>query len=106
MPTLTDASAYCVQVASDERFDKIVRSLKVAGNASTDLSSLPNGNWFARVRGVEGKPSLVQGDLKPGVYPIRLQNAAVLRSQTYQFELSGNWAQTVFDQASVLQAIK
>lgn len=29
-----------------------------------------------------------------------------LRRQTYRFELSGNWAQTVFDQTSVLQAIK
>ena len=31
--------------------------------------------------------------LKPGVYFIRMQNAAGLRSQTYRFELSGNWAQ-------------
>ena len=46
------------------------------------------------------------GDLKLGVYYIRLQNAAGLRSQTYRFELSGNWGQTVFDQASALQAIK
>ena len=180
MPTLTGASAYSVQVASDEQFDKIVRSLKVAGNASADLSSLPNGNWFARVRGidavglegfnsvkliavkdgewrvvystmsvidgktvlrwdgqqaggqamadsnysailasdaaltqsvvtlrsVDGKPSLVLGDLKPGVYHIRLQNAAGLRSQTYRFELSGNWAQTEFDKTSALQALK
>ncbi len=180
MPTLVGATAYSVQVASDEQFDKIVRSLKVSGNASADLSSLPNGNWFARVRGIDavglegfnsvkliavkdgewrvtyssmsvvnsktvlgwdgqlasgqamadsiytatlasdaaltqsvvtvrstdGKPSLVLGDLKPGVYYIRLQNAAGLRSQTYRFELSGNWVQTVFDQTSALQAIK
>ena len=53
MPTLAGASAYSVQVASDEQFDKIVRSLKVVGNASADLSSLPNGNWFARVRGID-----------------------------------------------------
>ena len=179
MPTLTGASAYSVQVASDEQFDKIVRSLKVAGNASADLSSLPNGNWFARVRGIDtvglegfnsvkliavkdgewrvvyssmtvvdgktvlswdgqqaggqamadsnysailasdaaltqsavsvrgtdGKPSLILGDLKPGVYHIRLQNAAGLRSQTYRFELSGNWATTEFDKTSALQAI-
>ena len=179
MPTLTGASAYSVQVASDEQFDKIVRSLKVAGNASADLSSLPNGNWFARVRGIDAvglegfnsvkliavkdgewrvvystmsvidgktvlrwdgqqaggqamadsnysailasdaaltqsvvtirgtdsKPRLVLGDLKPGVYHIRLQNAAGLRSQTYRFELSGNWATTEFDKTSALQAI-
>ena len=58
------------------------------------------------VQGNDGKPSLVLGDLKPGVYYIRLQNAAGLRSQTYRFELSGNWAQTEFDKASALQAVK
>ena len=185
MPTLSGARAYTVQIASDEQFDKIVRDLKVAGGvgtnlASADLASLPNGNWFARVRGIDpvglegfnsvklitvkdgewrvtystmstvgGKtvlswdgqqaggqtmpvstysaivardaaltqaailvqttdknPSLMLGELKPGVYYIRLQNAVGLRSQTYRFELSGNWGQTVFDQASALQAIK
>jgi hypothetical protein len=171
-----------VQVASDEQFDKIVRDVKVAGTigASADLGSLPNGNWFARVRGIDavglegfntvkliavkdgewrvtyssvsvvngktvlnwigqqpggqamadsnysavlardaaftqvistaqsndGKPSLVLGDLKPGTYYIRMQNAAGLRSETYRLELSGNWAQTEFDKASALQAIK
>ena len=183
MPTLAGASAYHVQVASDEQFDKIVRDLKVANNSAADLASLPNGNWFARVRGIDalglegfnsvkliaikdsppsewrvtyssatlvggktvlswqgqqaggqamdpsnytatlardsaltqnavtvqgndGKASLVLGDLKPGVYYIRMQNSAGLRSETYRLELSGNWAQTVFDQASALQAIK
>lgn len=180
MPTLAGAAAYSVQVASDEQFDKIVRSLKVPGNASADLSSLPNGNWFARVRGIDAvglegfnsvkliaikdgewrvvyssmsvvdgktvlgwdgqlasgqamadsnyaatlasdaaltqsvvtvrgtdsKPSLVLGTLKPGVYYVRLQNTAGLRSHIYRFELSGNWAQTVFDQASALQAVR
>lgn len=182
MPTLAGASAYRVQVASDEQFDKIVRDLKVDGSAgsSADLSSLPNGNWFARVRGIDGvglegfntvkliavkdgewrvtyssvsvvegktvlswigqqasgqamadsnysaivardaaltqvlgtpqsndgKPSLDLGDLKPGIYYIRLQNAAGLRSQTYSLELSGNWAQTEFDKTSALQTIK
>jgi hypothetical protein len=179
MPTLAGASAYQVQVASDEQFDKIVRDLKVS-TGSADLGSLPNGNWFARVRGIDavglegfnavkliavkdgewrvtyssmsvvegktvlswigqqaggqamadgnysavfardaaltqsastlqnsgGKPSLVLGDLKPGTYYIRLQNAAGLRSETYRLELSGNWAQTEFDKASALQAIK
>jgi len=181
MPTLAGASAYHVQVASDEQFDKIVRDLKVDGNSggSADLGSLPNGSWFARVRGIDavglegfntvkliavkdgewrvtyssmsaeggktvlswqgvqagGQPlagggysavlardaalmqdavtlpgndeaRLVLGDLKPGTYYIRLQNAAGLRSQTYRFELSGNWAQTEFDKASALQAVK
>ncbi|MGB4116298.1 MAG: FecR domain-containing protein [Polaromonas sp.] len=179
MPTLAGATAYTVQIASDEQFDKIVRDLKVS-SGSADLGSLPNGNWFARVRGIDGvglegfntvkliavkdgewrvvyssmsvvdgktvltwdgqqtggqpmegsnytatlasdaaltqsvvtvrgtdgKASLVLGDLKPGVYFIRLQNATGLRSQTYRFELSGNWAQTEFDKTSALQTIK
>ena len=58
------------------------------------------------VQGNDGKASVVLGDLKPGVYFIRLQNAAGLRSEIYRFELSGNWAQTVFDQAYVLQTLK
>ena len=53
MPMLAGASAYRVQVSSDEKFDKIVRDLKVeSGNA--DLADLANGNWFARVRGIDG----------------------------------------------------
>jgi hypothetical protein len=179
MPTLAGATAYHVQIASDEQFDKIVRDLKVASNSSADLGSLPNGNWFARVRGIDtvglegfnsvklisvkdgewrvthssmsavdgrtvlswqgvqagGQPlvgggysavlaldaaltqgavtlpgndeaRVVLGDLKPGTYYIRLQNAAGLRSQTYRFELSGNWAQTEFDKVAALQAVK
>jgi len=185
LPILAGASAYRVQLASDEQFDKIVRDLKV-DSGSANLGSLPNGNWFARVRGIDavglegfnsvkliaikdaapvlptewrvtyssmsfidgktvlgwigqqaggqamadsnysailasdaaltqsaltvqgtnGKASLVLGDLKPGVYFIRLQNASGLRSQTYRFELSGNWGKTVFDQISALQALK
>jgi hypothetical protein len=54
MPSLSGASAYRVQVASDDKFNAIVRDLKVT-NASADLSSLPNGNWFARVRGIDGQ---------------------------------------------------
>ena len=56
MPNLAGASGYHVQVASDEQFDKIVRDVKVASSAgaSADLSSLANGNWFARVRGIDG----------------------------------------------------
>lgn len=177
MPALVGASSYRVQVASDAQFDKIVRDLKVA-SSSADLSTLPNGNWFARVRGIDGQgleglntskliavkdgqwrvtsssmavvqgktvlswlgapsgggpyaavlgrdmalsqaavtlqgsndkdasPSIVLGTLTPGVYYIALQTSAGLRSETYRFELSGNWGQTVFDQTSVLQAVK
>lgn len=183
MPTLAGASAYHVQVASDEQFDKIVRDVKVAGTtgASADLSSLPVGNWFARVRGIDGvglegyntvkliavkdgewrisysslsatsggtvlswvgqqangqaltadsysavvasdaaltqatrsvaatpqaagkAPSLNLGDLKPGVYFIRLTSKDGARSATYRFELTANWGVTQFDQTSALQ---
>jgi hypothetical protein len=179
MPQLAGASAYRVQVSSDEKFDKIVRDLKVS-TAAVDLSTLPNGAWFARVRGIDAaglegfdsikliavrdgewrvtdsslsavngktilrwvgqqadgqsmadsnysatvardaaltqspvriqgidsQASLVLVDLKPGVYYIRLQNAAGMLSQTYRFELSGNWTITEFDTVSPLQATR
>ncbi len=54
MPVLAGASAYRVQVASDEKFDSIVRDLKVT-SASVDLGSLANANWFARVRGIDSQ---------------------------------------------------
>ena len=166
-------------MASDEQFDKIVRDLKVS-TVSADLSSLPNGNWYARVRGIDsvglegfnsvkliavrqgqwkvsnssmsvsggktmlgwtgeqagGQPmpqgnysavlarnaaltesavtlqtagnntNVVLGELAPGVYYIRLQSDAGLRSEIYRFEISSNWAKTVFDQTSALQAVK
>ena len=183
MPNLAGASGYHVQVSSDEQFDKIVRDIKVASSAgaSADLSSLPNGNWFARVRGIDGvglegyntvkliavkdgewrvtysslsvvggntllswvgqqaggapltadsysavvasdaaltqaarsvpntaqmagkAPSLNLGELKPGVYYVRLASKEGLRSATYRFELSANWGVTQFDQTSALQ---
>ncbi len=81
--------------------------------------AMPDGNYSATlasdaaltqsvvtIQGNDAKPSLVLGDLKPGQYYIRLQNASGLRSQTYRFELSGNWAKTVFDQTSALQALR
>lgn len=52
MPSLAGAAAYRVQVSSDENFDRIVRDLKVS-TASADLATLANGNWFARVRGID-----------------------------------------------------
>ena len=52
MPVLQGASAYRVQVSDQENFDRIIRDFKVTtGNA--DLASLTNGNWFARVRGID-----------------------------------------------------
>ncbi len=52
MPALAGASAFRLQVSSDEKFDKIVRDLKI-DTAAADLSTLPNGAWFARVRGID-----------------------------------------------------
>ena len=53
MPALAGAKSYRVQIAIDDAFNKIVRDLVVTtGNA--DLASLPNGSWFARVRGIDG----------------------------------------------------
>ena len=54
MPVLTGSSGYRVQVASDEKFEKIVRDLKVT-TATADLATLAKGNWFARVRGIDGQ---------------------------------------------------
>jgi hypothetical protein len=53
MPTLEAAKSFRVQIAADESFDKIVRDLVVT-TSSADFSSLPNGGWFARVRGIDG----------------------------------------------------
>ncbi|MDO9406299.1 MAG: FecR domain-containing protein [Polaromonas sp.] len=54
MPALQGAAAYRVQVSNDQSFDKIVRDLKVS-SASADLGSLANGDWFARVRGIDAQ---------------------------------------------------
>jgi len=52
MPALEAATRFRVQVASDEAFSQIVRDMVVT-SASADLSNLPNGDWFARVRGID-----------------------------------------------------
>ena len=52
MPALDGAKSYRVQIAVDATFNKIVRDLVVA-SGSADLSDLPNGGWFARVRGID-----------------------------------------------------
>jgi hypothetical protein len=58
LPTLTSvgsgAQAWRVQVASDETFNQIVRDLRVSGN-QIDLGTLTNGNWHARVRGIDAQ---------------------------------------------------
>ena len=179
MPALTGATAYRVQVASDDKFDKIVRDLKVTSD-SADLASLANGNWFARVRGIDGvglegfdtvklitvkdgqwrvsysslsrvngktvlswigqqasgqamtgssysallardealtqgpvtiagtgsTPRLDLGDLKPGVYFIRLQSTGGMSSDIYRFEIPNTWGKSVFDQTSSLQPVR
>lgn len=54
MPVLPGASSFRVQVASDDKFDRIVRDLKVT-TASVDLGTLDNANWYARVRGIDAQ---------------------------------------------------
>ena len=181
MPVLASAQAYRVQVASDDKFDRIVRDLKVS-TGSADLATLANGNWFARVRGIDAQglegfdavkliavkdgewrvinsslalsngktllswtgqqtngqpmpasgytavlardqaltqvvtnaegstPTLELGDLKSGVYFIRLRSKSEagtgMDSETYRLEVSGNWGYSVFEQLSALQSVK
>jgi hypothetical protein len=53
MPTLEAAKSFRVQIAADESFDKIVRDQLVT-TGTANFSDLPNGGWFARVRGIDG----------------------------------------------------
>lgn len=66
LPALAGAAAFRVQVASDAQFDTIVRDFKVGiGTGGSDigvsaaewagLASLDNGNWYARVRGIDAE---------------------------------------------------
>lgn len=173
MPVLAGATAYRVQLASDERFDRIVRDLKVT-TASVDLGTLATASWYARVRGIdaaglegfdavkliairepvrwritsstlslrEGRnqldwavqrdngqplpvqrftvelasdaafanvllrqepatPSLQLGELKPGVFFLRLRpvlaDGKTLDAAVFRMDLSANWGVTVFD---------
>jgi hypothetical protein len=50
--TLTGAAAYRAELATDEGFTQIVFDTKSASNA-INLSAAPNGNYFARVRGID-----------------------------------------------------
>ena len=52
MPVLEGAARFRVQVAADASFNAIVRDLVVTTGAA-DFSSLPDGNWFARLRGID-----------------------------------------------------
>jgi LysM repeat protein len=50
--TLPGAASYRAQLASDAQFNKLQSDIKSA-TPGMDLSSLPNGKWYARVRGVD-----------------------------------------------------
>ncbi|MCJ0762469.1 FecR domain-containing protein [Variovorax terrae] len=177
LPSLEGASSFRVQVASDAKFDKIVRDLKAAG-PGVELAGLTPGDWYARVRGIDGQGlegfdavkliavrdgrwpvgntgiRALNGDtlLNFGVAPdavftkieaelaldaaftrrvrqdtlttplwnlgtldastvyyvrFRLVNASGQSrpSETYRFQLPGNWGTTVFDVASPLQRL-
>jgi hypothetical protein len=52
-------------------------------------------------------PQLLLGDLKPGVYFIRLRSGGLAPdAEVYRFELPGNWGATVFDVGSALQRVR
>ncbi len=52
-------------------------------------------------------PQLMLGDLKPGVYYIRLRSGGLAPdAELYRFELPGNWGATVFDVGSALQRVR
>ncbi|MEP6791426.1 MAG: FecR family protein, partial [Ramlibacter sp.] len=55
LPSLAGASGYRVQVASDDRFEKIVRDLKLSGVAAVELGSLDIASWYVRVRGTDAQ---------------------------------------------------
>lgn len=177
LPALQGASAFRVQVASDERFDKIVRDLKAGGSGSVALPGLANGNWYLRVRGIDAQglegfdavkliavkdgrwqvintgirvlngdtllsfgssssspfttieaelaldadftrpvrkatlttPLWNLGTLGGATYYVRFKavdaSGSQLPSETYRFELPGNWGITVFDVSSPLQRV-
>ena len=84
--SLAGASAYRVQVSSDEKFDRIVRDLKV-DSGSAELGSLANGNWFARVRGIdaqglEGFDTVKQIEVKNGLWRVSYSSLSLLGGQT------------------------
>jgi hypothetical protein len=54
MPGYAAASSFRVQVASDAGFNQIVRDAVVVSNGFADFSTLADGNWFARVRAIDG----------------------------------------------------
>lgn len=53
------------------------------------------------------EPRLVLGDLKPGIYYVRLRAAGQSPDgEVYRFEIPGNWGQTVFDVGFALQRVR
>ncbi len=53
------------------------------------------------------EPRLVLGELKPGIYYLRLRAAAQAPDgEVYRFEIPGNWGQTVFDVGFALQKVR
>lgn len=52
IPDLTGAQNFRVQISGDPDFSRIVRDAIVT-NRRADFSDLPNGGWFARVRGID-----------------------------------------------------
>ncbi len=87
MPVPAGAVAYRVQVASDEKFEKIVRDLKVEGTGgSASLATLANGSWFARVRGIdpaglEGFDAVKRISLKNAIWRVSYSSMSLVNGQ-------------------------
>lgn len=78
----------------------------LAASYSAELSAdAGKGSIIATPSSTE--PRLVLGDLKPGIYYVRLRAAGQAPdADVYRFEIPGNWGATVFDVGFALQKVR
>ena len=53
MPVLAGASSFRLQISGDENFSTVARNM-IVDTPSADLSSVANGAWFIKLRGIDG----------------------------------------------------
>ena len=53
MPVLAGASSFRLQISGDENFATVARNM-IVDTPSADLSSVANGAWFIKLRGIDG----------------------------------------------------
>ena len=53
MPVLVGASSFRLQISGDENFATVARNM-IVDTPSADLSSVANGAWFVKLRGIDG----------------------------------------------------